>query len=341
MILPPVPPLAPPLAPAKPAAPDRGVEARAPRPGLAPAPGARARLDAVAHAERLHRAGLSRTEADARAAARAGVSAVTLRRWRLACRGLAPEARWAVLADRPGRGRCGPLTQTQMRDCVEALIFEHGPHLAASHVVSVLLARYGHAPSLRAAQRWLKTWRAEQARALSAVSDPDGYKNRYQPAFGSRSISAHAPNALWELDSTPADVMCTDGRHTIVGAVDVWPRRVRVLVVPVSRATAICALMRRCLIDWGVPEVAKTDGGADYVSKHVRRVLADLDVRHDICPPYTPEAKPHIERFFGTLTRGLFAYLPGFTGHDVMSRRTLEARRSMAARTRARRSASR
>ena len=292
----------------------------------------RMRLDAVARSERLTRAGVGQTKADAQAAAAAGVAAVSVTRWRLACRGLAPEARIAVLADRPGRGRCGPLTDSQMRDCVEALIYDHGPHLTATHVVRVLAARYGKAPGLRAVQRWLKAWRAKNARALSAVTDPDGHKNKYLPAFGSRSEGVDAPNALWELDSTPADVMCADGRHAIVGVIDIWPRRAKVLVVPVSRATALCALMRRCLIDWGVPERAKTDGGADYVSRHFTRVLADLGITHDICPPYTPEAKPHIERFFGTMTRDLFAYLPGFVGHDVADRKRIEARRSMAAR---------
>ena len=297
-------------------------------------PRARARLDAVATSERLTATGLAQVEADAQAAIQAGVSRDTVRRWRRLCRGLTPEARLAVLRDRPGRGRCGPLTERQMRGCVEALIYEHGAHLTASHVARVLKARFGKAPSLRATQRWLKAWRDDpaNARALSAVSDPDGHRSRLAPALGTRAADVTAPNDLWELDSTPADVMCTDGRHTIVGAIDVWTRRAQVLVVPVSRAVAICALLRRCLSDWGVPGVARTDEGKDYTSRHLRRVLSDLAITHDICPPYTPEAKPYIERFFGTLTRDLFATLPGFTGHNVMDRKKLEAKRSMAAR---------
>ncbi|WP_419741377.1 Mu transposase C-terminal domain-containing protein [Ruegeria sp.] len=292
------------------------------------------RLDAVAASERLIATGIARADADARAAKGAGVTGDTVRRWRLTCQGLAPEARLVVLTDRPGRGRCGPLSDAQMRDCALALIHEHGPHLTASHVVRVLKARYGKTPSLRATQRWLKTWRgdAENARALSAVSDPDGHRARLAPALGCAAAEVRAPNALWELDSTPADVICTDGRHTIVGAIDVWARRAKVLVVPTSRATAICALLRRCLVDWGVPEVARTDEGRDYTSRHLTRVLSDLGIQHDICPPYTPEAKPYIERFFGTMTRDLFAFLPGFTGHDVMDRKKLEAKKSMSQR---------
>ena len=299
----------------------------------------RRRLDAVARSERLAATGMRQAEADARAAETAGVSAVTLRRWRLACRDMPPEARLAALTDRPGRGRRGTMTDPAMRDCVEALIHEHGPHLTAPHVCRVLKARYGHAPSLRAVQRWFRNWRADaaNARALSAVSDPDGHRSRRAPAMGSMTQAVIRLNQVWELDSTPADVMCADGRHAIVGAMDVWSRRGRLLVVPVSRATAICALLRRCLIDWGVPETVRTDRGKDYTSAHLARVLADLGVTHDICPPYTPEAKPFIERFLGTVTRDLFAFLPGFIGHNVAERRKLEARKSMAARRRRRR----
>jgi len=295
---------------------------------------ARLRLDAVALAERLAATGLARAEADTKAAGQAGVTPRTVRRWRLACRGLAPEARPAALTDRPGRGRCGPLTGGQMRDCVEAMIYEHGPHLTASHAVRVLAARYGKAPSLRAVQRWLKAWRADPKNAweVLAVDNPDAWRSRCQPALGDGAAGVASPNDRWEFDSTRADVMCTDGRYTIVAVIDVWTRRAKVLVVPTSRATAICALLRRCLIDWGVPETVRTDEGADYTSKHLRRVLKDLGISHDVCPPYAPEAKPYIERFFGTLTRGLFAKLPGFTGHNVADRKRIEAKKSFAAR---------
>ena len=76
----------------------------------------------------------------------------------------------------------------------------------------------------------------------------------------------------------------------------------------------------------------RTDEGKDYTSKHLTRVLADLGIVHDVCPPYTPEAKPFIERFFGTLTRDLFAHLPGFTGHSVADRKKIEAKKSFAQR---------
>ena len=80
--------------------------------------------------------------------------------------------RLAALIDRPGRGRRDRLTGTEMADCVEALIYEHAPHLTASHVVRVLAARHGKAPSLRAVQRWLKKWREDPTNAALCAPPP-------------------------------------------------------------------------------------------------------------------------------------------------------------------------
>ena len=137
-------------------------------------------------------------------------------------------------------------------------------------------------------------------------------------------------------DSTPADVICADGRrHAIVVAIDVWPRRTRALVAPTSRATAIAALFRRCLLEWGVPESVRTDEGADYTSRHVVGVIADLEIDHDLCPPFTPDAKPFVERVIKTISHDLFANLPGFTGHSVADAQALRGRKSFAERRRA------
>ena len=66
---------------------------------------ARARLQAAEHAADLRARGLSWAEADAAAAARAGVSAGVVGAWRRRVAGLAQGARLAALLDAPGRGR--------------------------------------------------------------------------------------------------------------------------------------------------------------------------------------------------------------------------------------------
>ena len=127
---------------------------------------------------------------------------------------------------------------------------------------------------------------------MLAVTNPDLDRSRHRLAGGDAAASVVRLNQFWELDSTPADVICADGkRYAIVAAIDVLSRQARVLVVPTSRAKAIAALLRRCILEWGVLEAVRTDEGKDYTSRHVLGVLADLEIEHRPCSPYTPEAK--------------------------------------------------
>ena len=305
---------------------------------------ARARLAAVRHSDELAAMGLSRTAADKAAAAAydsgAGVSTVSLGAWRRKVRGLPESARVAALLDAPRAGRPSQI-DAAMAETLAALAFHDAEHLTADFALSVLVARHDADVSVHAVRRWLARWRTRHARALSAVTNPDRHRSHRKPAGGDAAASIVRLNQLWELDSTPADVMCIgpkgsgDGkarRHAIVAVVDIWSRRAKVLVVPTSRATAIAALLRRSLLAWGVPEAVRTDEGRDYTSRHVLGVLADLEIEHRPCLPYTPEAKPFVERFLGTLARGLFAHLPGVTGHDVAQAQAIRGRRSFAAR---------
>jgi putative transposase len=64
----------------------------------------------------------------------------------------------------------------------------------------------------------------------------------------------------------------------------------------------------------------------------MERVLDALEIEHDLCPPFTPEAKPHIERFLHTFSHGIVELLPGFIGHNVTERKAIETRKSFAER---------
>lgn len=255
----------------------------------------------------------------------------TLQRWR----GLFRAQGVAGLLPGAG-GRTSAIdADAEIRETVEALLFERPHHVTARQIRRTLAAKFPDRglPALRTIQHWVARWRVENAHALSAVADPDGHRSARMPAFGSEAAAADGLNALWELDSTKIDVICADGRrHALIAGIDVWSRRAKALVAPTSKSTAIAALLRRCLLDWGVPAAVKTDEGADYTSVHIRRVVADLGVEHVLCPPYRPDKKPHVERFIGTMSRDLFSQLAGFAGHDVGDREKIRSRKSFAAR---------
>jgi len=255
----------------------------------------------------------------------------TLQRWRNAMRsggvsGLLPGA---------GGRLSGIDADPALVALFEAILFANPHHTVAGDLVEAAGARFPDRvpPSISQARRWVRRWRAANAPAISAVADPDGHRSASKPAFGSRSAAVEALNQLWELDSTTTDVMCADGRrYALIAAIDVWSRRVKVTVAPTSKAAAIAALVRRCLLDWGVPATVRTDNGKDYTSKHLRRVFLDLGVEHDVVPPFSPDKKPFIERFIGTLGRGLFCRLEGFTGHNVAQAERLRSRKAFSQR---------
>lgn len=180
--------------------------------------------------------------------------------------------------------------------------------------------------SERSLRRYIRQWREENNQLHKYLSNPDGWKSHMKWSPGSASEGIERLNQVWELDSTPADVLLVDGRHSIVGVIDVYSRRVQLVVSRTSKATAVGAVLRKALLAWGVPEIARTDNGKDYTSQYVTSVLNALEIEHELCPPFKSEAKPFIERFFGTFGRSVLELLPGYAGHDVAERKRIEAR---------------
>ena len=189
--------------------------------------------------------------------------------------------------------------------------------------------RFEELPSLPTVRRWAETWIAEHQSEYLSVVNPDAWRNRHQVAYGSYSEDVHAPNQLWEIDSSPTDTMLTDGRSTEVALIDVYSRRVMVKVFKTSKSEAIMTLIRLAVIAWGIPTSIKSDQGKDYCSEAVTRFCAELKIELRHCQPYSPWQKPHVERFFGTLNHAQ-ADLPGYIGYDVSMREAIRSQHSFA-----------
>ena len=268
----------------------------------------------------------------AREALPAKLSAGSLRNWRKALdrEGL------DRLAGRQGLHRkgSGKIDSTPaMAEFCLAMLKEY-PHATAHALLKGLLARFGEGavPTLRAVQRWHAGWIARNAQLFLAVKNPDAWRNRYMAAGGD-AANVTRLNERWEMDSTPGDLLLSDGgRHTVVGCIDVFTRRLTLRVSRSSSSAAVAATLRQALMAWGVPEEVKTDNGSDYVSRHMTQLFLGLDIRHTLCAPFSPQQKPFIERALGTFSHDLLELLPGFVGHNVAERKDIEARRSFAQR---------
>lgn len=261
------------------------------------------------------------------------LSASSLKRWQ----GQFDRGGLAALAPKHGAARKGTGTidrDDAIRVLVEGMMLQH-PDVSARLVMRAIRARHDgpDLPSYRTVQRWMATWRQENRALLQMASSPDGYRSRVRLVSGKADEGIVRLNQRWEMDSTPNDVILADGkRHALIGCIDVYSRRVTLLVARTSNAAAVAACLRKAILAWGVPEEIKTDNGSDYASKHIATVVRGFEIAQSFCTPFNPQEKPHIERVFRTFSGGVVELLDGFIGHNVDQRKKIEDRKAFAAR---------
>jgi len=204
-------------------------------------------------------------------------------------------------------------------------------HHLRAHIRKAFGAELDKLPSVRAVQYTIAWWEREYRNELLRLRDPDRYRSHVAfRATGTTVAAEH--NDLWEIDASPADVMLRGKkRHSVYLAIDVWSRRVRVLVSETPRASAVGLLMRKCLLDWGVPNTVKTDNGSDFRAKTTVKLLSALRIETRVSAAYDPSDKGMVERVIGTFQRDL-ATCPGFIGHSVADRKVIESRKAFSQR---------
>ncbi|WP_022944629.1 Mu transposase C-terminal domain-containing protein [Pseudoalteromonas ruthenica] len=260
------------------------------------------------------------------------VSRITLIRWQKAVdtRGVAA---LAVKVKRSGKSIIE--SDQELKDFCVAMVCDY-PHVKATHIREGLLSRFSETnkgiPAETTIRDWLTKWKKENASLYTKLTNPDAWKNKFMSAMGKMDESVTKINQLWEFDSTPADVMLTDGRHSLIGIIDVYTRRPAVVVHPTSNSEGICLVIRKAILDWGIPDVARTDNGADYTSIQIESVFDALEIEHQTTRPFSGEEKPYIERFFRTFSHGIAELLTGYIGHNVAERQNIEARKTFAER---------
>jgi putative transposase len=192
-------------------------------------------------------------------------------------------------------------------------------------------------PTYGQVHRFQRAWIADHRDLYLRATNPDAWKNQSMLAFGSRSEDVTALNQRWEMDATPADWLLIDAdgkkrRYTVSVIVDVWSRRILIIVSRTPKTVTHCLALRAALLAWGVPAEIVTDNGQDYQSDHFRHVLAALGITHLTTAPFSPEEKPHVERAIKTLNHSILELLPSFAGHSVADRKAIDSRESFAAR---------
>ena len=325
----------------------------------AAAEGRDARLAILDAADRFRAAGgLGRTRADALFCEGYEAGAIEVAPWvRAAVKGLTPRslARWRAVraagatarlavdkgASRRGKGALETANGGAVKTHCLALMVK-SPHLSAKHVRAVIGGTFGELvsergeliplPPLRTFQAALSQWKATHKVELTALTDPDGFKNKYKLSGSNALAHITAVNQLWMIDASPLDMMCVDGRHNVYVAVDVASRRMMAYVTRTPRAEGVALLMRRALLAWGVPQEVKTDNGSDFVARSIRLLFENIKVDRVTSAPFSPEEKGHVERAIKTFQHSFVTLLDGYIGHSVADRKVIEGRRAFSER---------
>lgn len=249
--------------------------------------------------------------------------------------------------NRKGTGVLERANKGEVATYIAALITKQS-HLKGGHVRDMVRMTFGDRltfknaktgkdeqkplPKIRTFERFISDWKAENGDIYMKLTNPDGYKNKFRTSSGKADSGIERLNQVWEIDASPSDVLCVDGRYSLYGLIDVFSRRVMFLVTKTPRTEASLLLIRRAIMEWGVPETIKTDNGSDFISHRFMTALMSLGINQDVCPPFSPEKKPFVERVIGTLQRDLMPILPGFVGHSVADRKKIEAVKAFSAR---------
>ncbi len=231
------------------------------------------------------------------------------------------ESPLVYLVDKRGINAKAKAIDERMAKAIEKMILEK-PHRKTKRIYEYLKKEFGaKTPVYETVRKWVSEWKQKEFLIYAFAKNPDKAKGTYKPAGGSMSQGVSFSNEIWELDATPADVICSDGkRYTLSAAIDVYSRRVVVVVEESASYSTLAKVMRKGIKILGVPQTVKIDNGKDYTSNYFTATCQRLRINQTLCPPYSGEYKPHIERFFRTISHELFEELDGYIGHDVAGR---------------------
>lgn len=263
----------------------------------------------------------------------------TLHRWRQILRDSGPDG-LAVDhgASRKGTGLLDSANDGAVRNFMLALIAKQ-PHLSAEEVRKQCRAEFGDEivtrhgelkpmPPPRTFQHVLKGLKEENKVLLTKLTDPDRYRSHYMLSGTGALRYITEPNQLWQIDASPVDALCVDGRHTIYVCLDIATRRMVILVSKTPRASAVALLIRKAILAWGKPKMIVTDNGSDFVAHETQRLFAFLGIDAEQSDPYSPEQKGHVERAIKTFQHKVSPLLEGYVGHNPMDRKAIEGRKS-------------
>lgn len=270
----------------------------------------------------------------------------TLARWRADAERDAGDLGFDRGAARRGKGVLETANDGDLHRFMLALL-AHQPHLSAAQVVDQCRGEFGETievvrgggvieriamPPLRTFQAALKALKTEKKVLLTKLTNPDHFRSTMRLSGTGTLRHITEPNTLWQIDASPVDALCTDGRHAVYACIDIATRRLKLTITKTPRAEAVGLLIRKAILAWGAPAEIKTDNGSDFTARATKRLFASLGIEMTLSDPFSPEQKGFVERVIGTFQHDCVTLIPGFVGHSVTDRKAIESRKSFAQR---------
>lgn len=250
-----------------------------------------------------------------------GVSPRTAQRWMAAYKrnGLAGLAK----SPRSDKGHCHGLPE-QLERAIEGLaLAKPRPSVATVHRKARQIAVFYGWPEPTYRQVGGIVKRLQAGMRTLAHQGEKAYEEAFELVH---RMEATRPNDLWQADHTLLDIWLSDEdgeprRPWLTAIIDDHSRAVAgyFLHFEAPSAVHVSLALRQAIrpkedsrwVICGIPERLYTDRGADFTSRRLEQVAADLRIKLAFSLPYKPRGRGKIERFFGTVESMFISGLPG------------------------------
>lgn len=163
---------------------------------------------------------------------------------------------------------------------------------------------------------------------LTLSKDSAEYRRLYELVH---RFEANSPNEIWQADHNFMDIFVWDDfgqamKPILTVVLDDYSRAVAGYYLdfapPSAQRTALAlrqAIWHKQESNWlicGIPERLYTDRGADFTSKRLQTISAELEFELIKGRPYYPQGKGKIERFFESMNQLFLCELTGYTAED-------------------------
>ncbi|MDO3377066.1 DDE-type integrase/transposase/recombinase [Geoalkalibacter halelectricus] len=136
-----------------------------------------------------------------------------------------------------------------------------------------------------------------------------------------RRFEAEFPNDIWQSDVMHGPHVLVDGKKRksyLIAFLDDHSRLITQARFMLSENLAsFLKVYRAALTTRGLPRKLYVDNGSAFRSRHLEKVCACLGIAITHTPPYTPQGRGKIERFFRTVRSQLLAALAAETLEDL------------------------